>query len=1100
MTVTITMLKKLKINNTKIIAFITALMTAWIATSVTIKLTIDEVHAATAKPVIYGDVNNDGVIDIFDEVAMRQSSIKKETPARSDVNGDGVLNQLDIQQVHQYNLYGTADFNAVLREQFDAIDRTVVTSGQPIETSMTAEMAAKVTALTASETTTLGKARKVYEYLYNTMLTEFYTGSRKGAIGAYEQGGGNDVDLASLLIAMLRYVGCTAQYANDVVAFTEPQLISLTMCNNIEAAAKILKLQGRTAEPATNAGVKYYLSEREYVIATIGGVKYNLDISFKSYEKQNTIYDTLGSKCDFSNDKLSKTTNSAELEKLLKGNTDMALSLTNSEISFTSKKIVQKSFASLPTALPYLDYAEPEIRNSLDENSLVWTSPSKDQWFDGKSAKSDWVSLSFNGKSWFTRKSAELYGKALTVTYEVSADTKELSEYLDFNASSIFTLPVEVLGQQMSVEPVLKLDGVAVLRGNPVTLKSYNHPLYIGVITGGKLSQYSENLQAGEICSVVIDTGQISPNELATAYNTMLKNTESINQKFNLTSETAESKLNETNIYNDKHLGSMLRVTGLMYFSKLDITTRDLAETSGVHSENEVKIGLFGYKPKIDNKGIKKAGQFYVDISKNNVTPVSKTNAPGSLLAFSYARGIQSSALESSVLEEILDVHGISTAELFRMAQEANIPIITLSKDSQYKVSDLSVSATDRANIQAEIDKGNIVITMKSSITSGEWSGIGFISMSQDGGSQIYYVSSGFKGGLADFLVNLCFVLNVSFDILFMIQSVTAMMALLATAATIAAFVIPAVILGLVFMMCMIDIIEQCINVYEYGIYGNVESGAKIMQDTAITSVVTLATLGLGKLGSVAKEAKAASTYGKGTIDALKSAGFSGSEVTSKIKVFEKLGLSKDTIGVLLKDPKCMYLADDVLRAIGKGGGNANNLARLVLLNGDSFSNLVVNYTDDVMRLLTNCGDEGFYLLNMYEGGTKVRNIDIVGNPNSELDEVDFIRKIIYEEKDASGLYISNPTVPQTEAQWAENQIYNKGGNRIKALSQDEFRTLLDKKWYTSISGELKGINDYVFRVNADTPALRIAVEDQVNRLRVLYPKYNFTVIYGYGG
>ena len=58
----------------------------------------------------------------------------------------------------------------------------------------------------AAKADELGNAVAVYNYLYNNMRSEFYYGSRKGAIGAYEQGGGNDTDLSSLLIAMLRYL------------------------------------------------------------------------------------------------------------------------------------------------------------------------------------------------------------------------------------------------------------------------------------------------------------------------------------------------------------------------------------------------------------------------------------------------------------------------------------------------------------------------------------------------------------------------------------------------------------------------------------------------------------------------------------------------------------------------------------------------------------------------------------------------------------------------------------------------------------------------------------------------------------------------------
>lgn len=47
------------------------------------------------------------------------------------------------------------------------------------------------------------------------------------------------------------------------------------------------------------------------------------------------------------------------------------------------------------------------------------------------------------------------------------------------------------------------------------------------------------------------------------------------------------------------------------------------------------------------------------------------------------------------------------------------------------------------------------------------------------------------------------------------------------------------------------------------------------------------------------------------------------------------------------------------------------------------------------------------------------------------------------------------------------------------------------------LSSELKDVRSYVFRINADTPELRIAVEDCLEQLRILYPDYNFSAVYG---
>ncbi len=115
---------------------------------------------------------------------------------------------------------------------------------------------------------------------------------------------------------------------------------------------------------------------------------------------------------------------------------------------------------------------------------------------------------------------------------------------------------------------------------------------------------------------------------------------------------------------------------------------------------------------------------------------------------------------------------------------------------------------------------------------------------------------------------------------------------------------------------------------------------------------------------------------------------------------------------------------------------------------------------------------------------------------------MNFIEKIIYEDKNASGLYIDNPAVPQTEEQWATKQILKKGKNRVNALLQNNFKVTVETDTgeiidYSFTISELKSIKDYVFRINEDTSELRIAVEDCLEQLRKLYPDFNFYAIYG---
>ncbi len=44
---------------------------------------------------------------------------------------------------------------------------------------------------------------------------------------------------------------------------------------------------------------------------------------------------------------------------------------------------------------------------------------------------------------------------------------------------------------------------------------------------------------------------------------------------------------------------------------------------------------------------------------------------------------------------------------------------------------------------------------------------------------------------------------------------------------------------------------------------------------------------------------------------------------------------------------------------------------------------------------------------------------------------------------------------------------------------------------------ELREIKNYVFRIDADTPALRAAVQVQLDKLSELFPEFNFSATYG---
>lgn len=105
------------------------------------------------------------------------------------------------------------------------------------ETSLTDEMKALADQLKTP--------LQVYLYLKNHINYEAYSGSRKGAVATFDSNGGNDVDQASLLIAMLRYLNYPAKYVNGTIFISADQALKLTSAKDLNTAGTILASSGK---------------------------------------------------------------------------------------------------------------------------------------------------------------------------------------------------------------------------------------------------------------------------------------------------------------------------------------------------------------------------------------------------------------------------------------------------------------------------------------------------------------------------------------------------------------------------------------------------------------------------------------------------------------------------------------------------------------------------------------------------------------------------------------------------------------------------------------------------------------------------------------
>lgn len=130
-----------------------------------------------------------------------------------------------------------------------------------------------------------------------------------------------------------------------------------------------------------------------------------------------------------------------------------------------------------------------------------------------------------------------------------------------------------------------------------------------------------------------------------------------------------------------------------------------------------------------------------------------------------------------------------------------------------------------------------------------------------------------------------------------------------------------------------------------------------------------------------------------------------------------------------------------------------------------------------------------------------VEFVDKRRKPIGEFDGVDLENKVFFEDKTAMGLDRVNPRTglpTQTTQQFTDKQLYEKTRNRIENLKEAlETRPTKDGSKEVPTLEEIRSIREFTFRMDGDTPELRDAAENSLNRLRQEYPDYTFNILFG---
>lgn len=595
---------------------------------------------------------------------------------------------------------------------------------------------------------------EVYQYIKNNYMMEFYFGSRKGAVGAFVEKAGNDYDIASLLIGVLRDRNIPARYAKGEIELTAKQAMEWTATDDINVAIRSIAALGiSTTGMISNGETVAVRLEHTWVEAYVPYTDYRgtgnrsgerlwipLDASFKKtvYNEGVKVNDIQ----EYLNKPENKITSSSELYGVNIGGLANEVSDDNSALfkymlengygectqseAFGGASIVTEDLGYLPLSLPYSNASQVESFGDIPESETDSVNFS----LYGNSARG----TDFSSSDAMTYKylAPDVYGKRIVLSYvpATQADQDTINKY-----GSIFSAPAYLI----KMKPQLSIDGKIVAEGN-ICNAGYVQQYAITLHNGAKSnndSVVSNNIEIGGMYCIGMDYGNISACDLKSASDHI---------------DSYKDSTSSTNVYSEEIMGGMLYSISRLYFGQLDMYNKVLAGQTNVTNTRALSLGIIGFKVNVistfNRPSELNEGGFFLDIGHDVHSVVSNKNNDTDEKAFMLQSGIYASAMEHGVLEQVTGIESVSTIKTLQYAQKHNIPTHIINKENLTEELDtITVSSNVKQEIRKAINSGKVVIIPETEITINQWSGVGYMVLDTDTFACGYMISGGTAGG-----------------------------------------------------------------------------------------------------------------------------------------------------------------------------------------------------------------------------------------------------------------------------------------------------------------------------------------------------------------
>jgi transglutaminase superfamily protein len=613
----------------------------------------------------------------------------------------------------------------LVSSSINAVAPTADDLAETVEVQLTPEIQAKALELGNNPV-------KIYEWVRNNFKYEPYYGSLKGAQQTLLEMSGNDYDLASLLIALLRAANIPTRYASGTIELPIERTMSWLGVKDATVAVEILASGGIPVKAGMSGGkITSVRLEHVWVEAFVnmypsfgakpgpGNAWVPLDSSFKEQELNTSV--DISKLVAFNESDYLRTQNKLPPSlTYLNALTDYHAANYQGGMHemFYLKKIKTQEFGILLGTLPYRTVVAGSAFSSIGTSPRHVISIGLSDPATGEAAS-------------VAKNVCELTGKQITVSYAPATDQDNA---VMANYGGLLKTPaylVKVMGQ-------VKVDGVVVLEGPPVNMGE-SLKLSLQFTSPGTFSGAIETeMAAGIYYNIALSAMNVADKQASNG--------------LDISNNLPGTFFNSIND-GDNQVGKVLHNIGLQYFTHTNNASKLLEGVMHIYNTRAVNAGFVSVSAKYRTFfGITVSPPIIsglnIDIPRYVQSPFSITGDKEQEKAFTKLQGLTTSYFEHAIWESFSGIDSVSTVKLLQLANEAGLPIYTINSANIDTTLPLLIQSQQvKDDIRNVVGAGKEVTIPKNYITRNEWTGTGYMVRNPDTGEGAYMISSGLAGG-----------------------------------------------------------------------------------------------------------------------------------------------------------------------------------------------------------------------------------------------------------------------------------------------------------------------------------------------------------------